>query len=260
MKKAIFLFMTLLTLGLPLGVVAESTIDRAHSAYDREHYQEALQLYLQEAQNTGTSSNLFYNIGNAYYRMSDYTHAILYYERALRLNPANSDARANLDFVRSQAKISEDTGASFFANVVMNVVNQVPSNTWAVVAALAFSLFLLAVALYIFVDSVWLRKLGFFGGGALLVVTLVAVACAWQVRALAVEHREAIVVAHSSTLSVAPHAPNAKEEAFVLREGQKVTIQDSVSNTAGVQVQVWYRIETADSRQAWIRSTDVEKI
>ena len=88
MKKAIFLFMTLLTLGLPLGVVAESTIDRAHSAYDREHYQEALQLYLQEAQNTGTSSNLFYNIGNAYYRMSDYTHAILYYERALRLNPA----------------------------------------------------------------------------------------------------------------------------------------------------------------------------
>ena len=142
----------------------------------------------------------------------------------------------------------------------MNVVNRVPSNTWAVVAALAFSLFLLAVALYIFVDSVWLRKLGFFGGGALLVVALVAVACAWQVRALAVEHREAIVVAHSSTLSVAPHAPNAKEEAFVLREGQKVTIQDSVSNTAGVQVQVWYRIETADSRQAWIRSTDVEKI
>ncbi len=91
-------------------------------------------------------------------------------------------------------------------------------------------------------------------------VSLLAVASSFYVRSRWVGQREAIVVAHSSTLSIAPHAPSPKEEAFRLREGQKVLIQDSVKNSADGQVEVWYNIRTGDSRKAWINAADVEKI
>ncbi len=263
MKKLSFLFIIaclfLPAFSVTAGVTGDN-IAKADSAYAQERYQEALQLYLGEMKAHGTSSDLYYNVGNTYYRMKDYTHAILYYERSLSLNPANAQARENLDFVRSKAKISEDTGASFFTDVVLDAAGRLSSNTWALLAMAAFILFLLAVAVYIFVVNVRWRKVGFFGGGILLMVSLLAVASSFYVRSRWVGQREAIVVAHSSTLSIAPHAPSPKEEAFRLREGQKVLIQDSVKNSADGQVEVWYNIRTGDSRKAWINAADVEKI
>ena len=107
-----------------IAAAADNNVALADSAYEREHYQEALQRYLYEVKNHGTSSDLFYNIGNTYYRMCDNTHAILYYERALQLDPSNSDARENLDFVREKAHISEDTGASFFSDFFEYAIDQ----------------------------------------------------------------------------------------------------------------------------------------
>lgn len=261
MKKLLILIIIacLGAFALTAGVKSDN-IEKAQQAYVQEHYQEALQLFLGEIQARGTSSDLFYNIGNTYYRMKDYSHAILYFERALLLNPANAQARENLEFVRSKAEISEDTGASFFTSVVIDAVGCFSSNTWALLAMTAFILFLVAMAVYIFVTNVKLRKVGFFGGGILLLVSLAAMMCSFYMRSRAVDRCEAIVMAHRSTLSVAPHAPSLKEEAFTLREGQKVNIQDSVKNSTGRQVEVWYRVKAGDGRKAWINAADVEKI
>ena len=243
-----------------IAAAADNNVALADSAYEREHYQEALQRYLYEVKNHGTSSDLFYNIGNTYYRMRDNTHAILYYERALQLDPSNSDARENLDFVREKAHISEDTGASFFSDFFESLVRRESSNTWAVIAAVSFILFLAAVALYLFVDQVALRKIGFFGGGVLLLATVLAVASALYLYSQTKNQTQAIVMVPSSTLSTAPHAPSTREVAFSLAQGHKVLIQDSVVNNSGVTTQQWYRVETADDRSAWINAADIEKI
>ena len=82
----------------------------ANKAYSSELYNKALQTYLDIAKKDGVSSELYYNIGNTYYRLNDRANAVLYYERALLLNPSNGDARSNLDFVRTKAQINQDSG------------------------------------------------------------------------------------------------------------------------------------------------------
>lgn len=258
MKRYVILL--IIALLQSLAAVANSDIARADSAYSQERYQEALQLYQSQAKHSGTSSDLYYNMGNTYYRMRDLTHAILYYERALQLNPGNSEARENLSFVREKAKISEDTGASFFTDFIMGIVAQQSSNTWATWAVITFILLLGAIALYVFATRVVLRKIGFFGGGLLLIVCALSLLSAFYMRGMARNRKNAIVMTPSAKLSAAPHSPAGKEEAGTLKEGQKIAIQDSVTNNASGQKELWYQVRTADNKVAWILSTDIEKI
>ena len=122
MKKAIFSLIIVL-LALPLAA-ANANIDRANQAYKQELYNEALKLYLQEAEQTGVSSSLYCNIGDTYYRLKDNVHAVLYYERALLLDPSNNDARFNLEFVRGKMQLPDDAGDSWFSNWVDQTVSR----------------------------------------------------------------------------------------------------------------------------------------
>ena len=102
--KQIIITIIIVVWALPL-VAGNANIDRANQAYKQELYNEALKLYLQEAQQTGVSSALYCNIGDTYYRLKDNVHAVLYYERALLLDSSNSDARFNLEFVRGKMQL-----------------------------------------------------------------------------------------------------------------------------------------------------------
>ena len=229
----------------------------AAQAYDKELYNDALKLYLDAERTVGTSSSLCYNIGNTYYKLKDNARAILYYERALLLDPANGDARFNLEFVREKAQISEDSGGSYFTDWIAGMVSRLSSNTWATVALVSLLLLLLAVAAYLFFDSVVLRKIGFFGGMVLLVLTVLANVAAYYVHGKAIHHDTAIVVVEQATLSTAPRVPKDKsEEAMLLGSGHKVQIVDSVVN-GGTK---WLDVRTADGHRAWITSKDVEVI
>ena len=233
--------------------------DNADSAYNQKRYQDAIKIYEAQAKESGTSSELFYNLGCAHYKMQEVPQAILFFERALVLDPSNNDARANLQFVREKSKIAENTSGSFFSDLLQASVSKLSSNSWAVISAIAFILLLCAIAAYIFLNSVALRKVGFFGAGILLVVFVATMACAFYQRSVAVNHSEAIVMPQSATLSTAPHAPSEKEVAFKLKGGTKVSIVDSVK-TNTKPVEVWYKVESSRNQPAWISSHDIEKI
>ena len=128
--KQVIITIILAVLALPL-VAANANIDKANQAYKQELYNEALKLYLQEAKETGVSSALYCNIGDTYYRLKDNVHAVLYYERALLLDPSNSDARFNLEFVRGKMQLPDDAGDSWFSNWVDQTVSRLSSNAWA---------------------------------------------------------------------------------------------------------------------------------
>lgn len=240
-----------------MALMAASLMDQAAQDYNQELYNKALNAYLQQARTGEVSADLYYNIGNTYYRLKDNAHAILYYERALVLDPAHSDARYNVDFVRTRAGIDEDQGANIFGIWIDAAVGRLSSNAWAIIALVAFLLMLAAVAAYIFLDAIAWRKVGFFGAIIALVITIGAMVCAVQMRDRASSHRQAIVMAQPATLSTSPRTPKDKSEvAFELAAGFKVTIIDKVT-TAGT---VWYHIETASRRQAWINAQNVELI
>ena len=184
-------------------------------------------------------------------------HAILYYERALLLDPSNDDARFNLQYVRDKAQIHEDSGTSWLATWLHRRVSALSSNTWAVIASVTFLLMLACVVAYLFSTLVWVRKLGFFAAGTLLITLAVTLASAFYVHSLAVSHNEAIILAPTASLSTSPREPKDKSEvAFEVNAGYKVKIHDQVK----VGNTLWLDVETTDGNRAWIRSTDIEKI
>ena len=256
MKKAIFSLIIAL-LALPLAA-ANANIDRANQAYKQELYNEALKLYLQEAEQTGVSSSLYCNIGDTYYRLKDNVHAVLYYERALLLDPSNNDARFNLEFVRGKMQLPDDAGDSWFSNWVDQTVSRLSSNTWAIIAIITFLLFLAGLAAYLFLDNVLMRKIGFFGGALMIVASILANLAAFHVYHKATSGNGAIVMPETVTLSTAPRAPRDKdEEAFELQQGTRVEIVDSISDKTSGK---WLQVSTAGGHKAWINANDIEVI
>ena len=257
MKQVIITIM-LAVLVLPM-LANNANIDRANQAYKQELYNEALKLYLQEAEKTGVSSALYCNIGDTYYRLKDNVHAVLYYERALLLDPSNSDARFNLEFVRGKMQLPDDAGDSWFSNWVDQTVSRFSSNTWAIIAIITFLLFLAGVAVYMFMDNVLMRKIGFFGGAVLIVACILANLAAFHVYNKATAGNGAIIMPETVTLSKAPREPRDKEqEAFQLRQGTRVEIVDTITDSANGSK--WLQISTAGGHKAWLSAKDVEVI
>ena len=255
--RQIYITILLTVLALPV-VAGNANIDRANQAYKQELYNEALKLYLQEAKETGVSSALYCNIGDTYYRLKDNVHAVLYYERALLLDPSNSDARFNLEFVRGKMQLPDDAGDSWFSNWVDQTVSRLSSNAWAVIAIITFLLFLAAVAVYLFMDNVLMRKIGFFGGALLIVASVLANLAAFHVHNKATGNSGAIIMPETVTLSTAPREPRDKqEEAFQLQQGTRVEIVDSIADKTSGK---WLQVSTAGGHKAWIKATNLEVI
>lgn len=260
MGKKIFYTLVLYIVGMNM-VFAQDLVKQANSEYEKDHYDKAIELYEKAAAQYGTSSDLYYNIANSYYRMGNLGDAILYYEKALKFDPDNEEARNNLEFVNDKANVRLDDGASFFTDKFTNWVLGRSSNSWAVISAVFFLIFIVALLAYIFMDNVMIRKIGFFGGGAVLVLMVITLIFTFMAKSHTAENKYAIVVVPSSTLSTSPRQPKDKtEEAFLLNEGFKVEVLDSVKNGEGKSAVKWLDVRTADSHRAWIKADDVKEI
>ncbi len=261
------LFITLaLSLLLYIGLVAQTKeLSKAAMAYQQEQYQSALRIYEDLSKTQGGSSDLFYNIANCHYRLGNKGKAILYYEKALALDPANSDARENLSLVNTKIadKYSIDE-INIISTIANRIVDWHSADSWAIISIVVLILLLICVSLYIFADIVWLRKVGFFAGVLFALFTLCSITLAFVQSNRASKHREAIVTLHQVTLSTSPRTPKSKaEEAFVLHEGTKVQILDSLENVGSAengQKTIWLDVKADNSHRAWVRKDDVEVI
>ncbi len=240
---------------------AQDLTSEAKTAYEKDEFDKAISLYEEIAKTQGTSSDLFYNLGNSHYRLGHMGQAILNYERALKLDPNNEDAKANLEFVKDKINIKDAEGDSYFADAFMGWVKGRSSNSWAVIAVVLFLTFIAALLVYIFVDNIMLRKIGFFGGGVVLVLFVLTLVFAFVSRNETKSKNHAIVTVPSTTLSTSPRVPKDKtEEAFLLNEGYKVEIVDSVKPNESESDLIWYNVIVNNRDKAWVKSGDIEII
>lgn len=261
MKSAIYAISLLIAAISATPLSAASTIEEADSAYMRDDFARAAQLFEQAAREDGTSSYLYYNLGNCYYRQGALGRAIVAYERALRLDPSNDEARANLEFVNSKITDVPGQRGMFIQNAARRIATAIGANTWAAIALTSFILLLGAVVLYIFASDVPLRKAGFFGGGALLIVCIAANVFASIATDYSTSGNEAVVTVPASLLSTSPRAPKDRsEEAMLLHEGTKVEILDSLTTRSDSTATRWYDVRVDNDHRAWINAADVERI
>lgn len=243
------------------AMAAPTTIQQADSAYNAGNFRSALTLYNKALDTQGASSNLYYNIGNTRFRLGHVGHAVVAYERALRLDPSNADARANLDYVNSTLRGLPEDGSSFLSNVHGKVVAQGSVDTWAVVALAIFMVLLGCVALYLFASNTTLRKAGFFGGLVVLVLFIYAVVIAWQTAAAPDSHDTGIVITNNARLTSKPGTTKDRsEKTIAIPEGSKVEILDSLATPNDPVTTLWYNVALNNNTHAWIDASDVSQI
>lgn len=254
MKHIILIIATLIA----INAGASNTLQLADSAYIEDRYANAIELYEQVIANEGTSTDIYYNLGNSYYRAGLLGKAIVNYERALILDPTNEDAKANLEFVNSKITDIPGDKGTFLSNFFGKIIYSQHSNTWAIYAIVSFILLLISIAIYVFSAKIAMRKIGFFGGIAFLFVTIILVIFASISYKAAVNRNEAIITSPSTILSTSPREPKDRtEEAMLLHEGTKVEILDSVTDLNKTK---WYDVKVDNNHRAWLNSQDAEKI
>lgn len=198
------------------------------------------------------SPQLYCNLGNALFKQDDLAHAILNYERALKLDPSYADARHNLAFAQTQLQDKIEAVPEFFLQVWgRKLCWLLPSDTWAVLFLVLLAVTLGCVLLFLLGRRVTARKTGFIAGIVALVLALLCVSFAFWQRADYRKADNAIVTRAVTTVQSAPGRDSAKD-LFVLHEGTRVKLLDSVGS--------WRNIELADGRQGWLPEGDLEVI
>ena len=250
MKSFLLLIALLLSPQLltPANAVTKAEAD---SAYIRGQYQQAINDY-EALLKQGASAEIYYNLGNAYYRTENITRAVLNYERALLFSPGDRDIRFNLQLAQSKTidKIIPES-EMFFVTWYHALVNLMSVDGWARTALVLLALVIVLSLAYLFSERIWLRKLGFFAGLALLVLFVLSNIFAWQQKQNLVHRKGAIVMEPSVTVKSTP-AKNGTD-LFILHEGTKVTVTDAT-------MKGWKEIRLADGKEGWIESNKLETI
>lgn len=260
MKKLIFTTIILLSGVLTLRA-GSPLVAQADSAYNADNFRQAADMYLNVIQTEGPSAKLYYNLGNSYYRLGEMGNAILSYERALRLDPSDKDARNNLAFVNSRITDRPGERGTFLGNALDAISAYAHSNAWAWIAFACFVLTLAGVLAYIFSQTVAVRKVGFFGGILTLIGCGICLFFSFRSAAIALVDDVAIITVPSTILSTTPRVPQDRsQEAMLLHEGTKVTILDSVRSTTDSINSLWYDVEVDNAHRAWINAAAVQKI
>lgn len=231
--------------------ISATTKQEADMAYKHGSYQEAIKMY-EELLKQGVSADLYYNLGNAYYRTDDLTKAILAYERASLLSPGDDDIKFNLQFASAKTidKITPES-EMFFVTWYHSLVNYTSVDNWANMAIVSIVLVLVLALLYLFVPNLLLRKVGFYGGCCFLILFVTSNFFAYQQKRLLMNRTGAIVIAPATQVKKTPS--NSSTDEFVIHEGTKVYITDK-------GLKDWRGIRLSDGREGWLKTTEIEEI
>jgi len=248
--SAMMLMLVAAMMLLPLSAGA-ITKQNADNEYAKKNYTQAIADY-QELLKDGVSADIYYNLGNAYYRTDNITQALLAYERAHLLSPGDADIRFNLEMARSKT-IDKITPQSemFFVTWYKALVNLMSVDGWAYTACLSLLIAIIAMLFYLFHGNDKVRAGGFYASITFIVIFILANIFAFEQRDLLINRTGAIITSPAVTVKNGPSA-NAGS-AFVIHEGTRVDIIDkSLAN--------WRSIRLADGREGWITTKQLEEI
>ena len=268
-----YIFFVLIVLGINIGLThAQSEADsipasdivensvsgnesEAEAAYRQNNFAESIKLYESEIgknkQVKKESPELYYNLGNAYFRDNQIAKAILNYERALLLDPGDSDIRHNLRFAKTRIEDKIDSADSFFINQwIRNIQNLHTANTWATISIILFLALIIAVGVYMISTQITIRKISFYSGIVLLSMMIIANTFAFKQKDKVVNRTTGIVMSASVSIYTSPDAHS--QELFRLHEGAKVRIKREEGN--------WFEIVIANGSVGWLQKKNIEKI
>ncbi len=256
MKGAALTLLMLMMLPLAASAQQQEYVDSlwndANAAYAEGRWADAVDGYEMISAMGLESAALYCNTGDAYFKDMNVPKAILYYERALKLDPSYSDARYNLELANSGIQDRIDPVPDFLLKAWMKDICYImDSDSWAIVFIVFLALSLAMVLMFILAPTAAGRRTGFFTGIVMILFAAFSISFAvWQKNDY-MKADAAIVMRPVASVKSSPSSGAAKD-LFILHEGTKVKVIDTVGS--------WNNIELADGRQGWLPSSDIEII
>ena len=224
---------------------------QADSAYAARQYKQARDLYLQLAAQ-GQSLSIYYNLACTYYRLEDYPNSILWFERAAKLDPSDSDVKHNLAMARSKT-IDRITPAHnmFIVSAWHSLTRSMSVTRWAHTAIFLFVFTMLMAGIYLWGRNILLRKIGFFSAIIGILLCLLSNICAYSQRHYNRHHDSGILMQPAVTVKSTPEKNG--NDLFVIHQGTRIDIKDD-------SMKDWVEITIADGKSGWIQRNTFQKI
>lgn len=250
MKNLLFGIL-LWTIGFVSAQNSQTEFENGNKLYQQEAYTKAITSYLKVLKGGLESSDLYFNLGNAYYKTNQMAEAIYYYEKSLQLNPVNQDAIVNLEYAnRSIIDSIKEVPKSTFEKFNDTVLSVLSYDNWSKVAV---SLSLLAGLLWMvffFSTQPGIKKLYFTLSIIITATCFLSLGITFQQYQRTKSNVYAIVFTEEVSIKNEPRK-NASE-VFVLHEGTKLKVLDEVGD--------WQKIKISDGQIGWIDKKFIKKL
>ncbi|MDR0983333.1 MAG: tetratricopeptide repeat protein [Culturomica sp.] len=248
--KKLLIFCLLIPFVQQVCAMEDTLQIQAETDYVAGNYKDAVKNYELLLQK-GESADLYYNLGNAYFKSGENSRAILNYERALLLNPGFTDAHYNLRIAQRKIvdKIDE-LPELFLVRWYKSLISAFSADQWGWISIGFFLLMLISIGFFIYSSNVFMKKTGFTTSIVSLLIFVFTLMFAFKQTERFEQRREAIIMSPSVTVKGSPDESGTS--LFVIHEGLKVNIKEKLGQ--------WYNIRLQDGNEGWISMQDAEII
>jgi tetratricopeptide (TPR) repeat protein len=230
---------------------AQNGFEKGNELYRKGNYSEAAASYESVLKTKKQSAELYFNLGNSYYKLNKVAPAVYNYEKALLLNPNDTEIKNNLKFARKMAidDIQEIPKVGF-RKMILDLTSTFQYDTWAWICVGFSLIFLLFFIGYYFSQTTLAKRLFFIGMFlALLIILMGAISAIFEKDAY-LNDRPAIVF--EEILPVKTEPKTDSQDAFLLHEGTKVNVLETLDN--------WKKIQLPDETEGWIQANAIKEL
>lgn len=229
----------------------DTLILKANQVYNQGLYDSAITLYSIVLEDGLESYELYYNMGNAYFKSNKLPAAILYYEKARKLAPNDEDVNFNLSIANSMIvdKI-EKVPELFFKQWWNYFYNVFSEDMWTILSILSWMILLLFIGIFLLAKSRSLKKTSFYLGLLFVFISITTFGLSSQKYYYTKENKEAIIFTPTITAKSSPTL--SAVDLFVIHEGTKVHIVD--------EVQGWAKIKIRNGSIGWLPVESMKRI
>lgn len=249
MKSVFYILVFLIT---SLGFAQNSALfEQGNALYNDGHYEEAIKKYEAIIDNGQHSAELYFNLGNANYKLNRIAPSIYYYEKALQLKPKDKEIKNNIAFARNMTIDAIDAVPEVGFKKFMNTISKsMTFERWSYISVGLVVVFVILFLTYYFSTRSMKKRLAFVASMLILMLACFALSFAFHNYNLNEKDQPAIVFSQEAQVKSEPNLRST--ESFKLHEGTKVQILDTVNN--------WKKIRLADGKTGWIPKDDIRAL
>lgn len=249
MRKVLFILSVLFS--FIVSAQNETIFDQANTLYNEGKYAEAIDKYTTILKSGKHSAELYFNLGNANYKLNNIAPSIYNYEKALQLAPNDKDIKNNIAFARNMTIDGIDViPESGFSRLIKNITNTFSVDVWAKLSIVLVFCFVILFLIYYFAFSSLKKRLTFISSLTTLFLCCVTIVFAFHRYDLDKKNKPAIIFAQESKIKSEPNVRS--DESFRLHEGTKVQVLDTIKE--------WKKIKLADGKTGWVLSEDIKML